>query len=225
MRILVVEDEAVIASSVRRALIDQGYAVDVEHDGADGLTQARMVAYDLIVLDVMLPSMSGTDVCQALRADDDWTPVLFLTARAGSSDEAHGLELGADDYLTKPFSTVVLLARVAALLRRPRASAEQPFSVGDLRLDPRRHRCLRGDVEIELTAREMEVLAFLVRRAPDTVSKLDLVDNVWGESFDGDPNIAEVYIGHLRRKLDRPDEPAAIRTVRGVGYRLDVGDA
>lgn len=224
MRILVVEDEPSVATGVERALVAEGYGVDVVGDGGDGLTQARTGQYDVLILDIMLPTLNGYEICRELRAEGDWTPILILTAKSGEFDEAEGLELGADDYLTKPFAMVVLLARVAALLRRPRAKDERPFSAGDLSIDPARHRCWRGDDEIELTAREMEVLAFLVRRAGDVVGKLDLVDHVWGEQFHGNPNIAEVYIRHLRRKIDTPYGRRSIRTVRGVGYQLDPDD-
>ena len=222
---LLVEDEPSLAAGISRALRGEGYAVDVERDGGDGLTQARSVRYDLVILDIMLPTTNGYEICRLLRADGDWTPILFLTAKSGEYDEAEGLELGADDYLTKPFSTVVLLARVAALLRRPRAHGATPHTAGDIRIDPSRHRCWVGDDEIELTAREMEVLACLLRRAGDVVGKSELVDHVWGEQFAGNPNIAEVYVGHLRRKLDEPYGRRTIRTVRGVGYRLDVRES
>lgn len=225
MRLLLVEDEQAVAVGVARALRAEGFTVDIESDGANGLTQAHSVNYDLLILDIMLPSMNGYEICRELRDDGDWTPILILTAKSGEFDEAEGLELGADDYLTKPFSMVVLIARVGALLRRPRVHGELPFSAGDLRLDPARHRCWRGDDEIELTAREMEVLAFLVRRAGDVVSKLDLVDHVWGDDFQGNENIAEVYIRHLRRKIDQPYGRQTIRTVRGVGYQLSASES
>jgi two-component system OmpR family response regulator len=224
MRLLLIEDEHAVAVGVARALRAEGFNVDIDSDGANGLAQARSVNYDLLILDIMLPTMNGYEICRELRNGGDWTPILILTAKSGEFDEAEGLELGADDYLTKPFSMVVLIARVGALLRRPRAHGELPFSAGDLRLDPARHRCWRGDDQIELTAREMEVLAFLVRRAGDVVSKLDLVDHVWGEDFRGNENIAEVYIRHLRRKIDQPYGRQTIRTVRGVGYQLRVND-
>jgi DNA-binding response OmpR family regulator len=221
---LVVEDEPSVATGVERALLGEGYSVDVVGDGGDGLTHARTGQYDVLILDIMLPTVNGYEICRDLRAEGNWTPILMLTAKSGEFDEAEGLELGADDYLTKPFAIVVLLARVAALLRRPRAREDRPFSAGDLSIDPARHRCWRGDDEIELTAREMEVLVFLLRRAGDVVGKLDLVDHVWGEDFRGNPNIAEVYIRHLRRKLDEPYGRHTIRTVRGVGYQLNAND-
>ncbi len=225
MRILVIEDEPDVADGIARELRQAGYGVDLTDNGAEGLTRARAGSHDLIILDIMLPTLNGYRVCAELRRDEIWTPILMLTAKTGEWDEAEGLDTGADDYLTKPFSMVVLLARVAALLRRPRGRGAEPFQAGDLRLDPARHLCHRGDEAIDLTAREMEVLAFLVRRADQVVSKLDLVENVWGEDFAGNPNIAEVYIGHLRRKVDEPFGRRTIETVRGVGYRLrtDVG--
>jgi DNA-binding response OmpR family regulator len=163
-------------------------------------------------------------VCAALREAGGWTPILMLTAKAGEYDIAEGLETGADDYLTKPFSTVVLVARVRALLRRPRTGAATAHVAGDLRLDPFAHRCWRGEVEIELTAREMDVLALLVSRQGDVVSKVQLLDNVWGEGFAGDPNIVEVYVGRLRRKIDDAFDRRSIETVRGVGYRFRPDD-
>lgn len=223
MRILVVEDEASVATGLRRGLEAGGFGVDVEHDGGDGLAQARAGQHDLIILDIMLPSVNGFRICRELRDEGNWTPILMLTAKAGVWDEAEGLDTGADDYLTKPFSMVVLLARVQALLRRPRLRGDQPYAAGDLRLDPQRHRCWRGEDEIELTAREMEVLAFLIGRAGQVVPKVDLIENVWGEHFSGNPNIAEVYVRHLRRKIDEPYGRHSIETVRGVGYRLDPG--
>ena len=221
MRLLLVEDEPSVAVGVVRALRGEGYTVDVEADGGEGLTRARTGQYDLLILDIMLPTISGLEICRELRKEGNWTAILMLTARSGENDEAEGLGLGADDYLTKPFAMVVLLARVAALLRRPRARDDHPDTVGDLRLDPARHRCWRGDDEIELTAREMEVLTFLFRRAGDVVGKLDLVDHVWGEDFEGAPNIAEVYVRNLRRKIDEPYGRQTIKTVRGVGYQLE----
>ncbi|MEM9131220.1 MAG: response regulator transcription factor [Actinomycetota bacterium] len=225
MRILVVEDEPDVADGIARELRQAGYGVDIADDGGEGLTRARAGHHDLIILDIMLPTLNGYRVCAELRQDGIWTPILMLTAKAGEWDEAEGLDTGADDYLTKPFSMVVLLARVAALLRRPRGGQAEPFQAGDLRLDPARHLCHRGDEAIDLTAREMEVLAFLIRRAGHVVSKLDLVENVWGEDFAGNPNIAEVYVGHLRRKLDEPFGRRTIETVRGVGYRLRVDES
>ena len=223
MRVLVVEDDLTVATGVERCLTADGFAVDTVHDGADGLDRARGGRYDLIVLDLMLPSMNGFRVCRALRADDDWTPILMLTAKSGEYDEAEGLDTGADDFLTKPFSTVVLQARVNALLRRPRRRLDWP-AVGDLRLDPLRRRCFRGEVAVDLTAREMEVLALLLDQADATVTKAEILDAVWGAGFGGDQNIVEVYVGHLRQKLDTPFGRCTIETVRGEGYRLNRED-
>lgn len=220
-RILVVEDEVAVAKGVQRGLEAEGFVVDIEHDGGAGLERSRQETYDLVVLDLMLPSLNGFRLCRALREADDWTPVLMLTAKTGEWDEAEGLETGADDYLTKPFSMVVLVARVKALLRRRNLRDVQPYTAGDLRLDPSRHRCWRGDVPVDLTAREVEVLAHLFSRAGEAVPKEELLEAVWGPEFEGSANITEVYVGHLRRKLDEPFERRSIETIRGVGYRLD----
>lgn len=219
MHVLVVEDDPTVAHGVARCLAAEGFAVDTVHDGAEGLARARAGRYDLIVLDLMLPGMNGFRVCRALREADDWTPILMLTAKSGEYDEAEGLDTGADDFLTKPFSTVVLQARVHALLRRPRRRLDWP-AVGDLRLDPIHRRCYRGEVAVELTAREMEVLALLLDHADQTVTKAEILERVWGPSFAGDENIVEVYVGHLRQKLDAPFGRSSIETVRGEGYRL-----
>jgi len=219
VRVLVIEDEVSVATGVQRCLSADGFDVEVVHDGAVGLERVRADQFDLIVLDILLPSMNGYRVCQAIRSDHNWTPILMLTAKSGEYDEAEGLELGADDFLVKPFSMIVLQARVRALLRRPRRRLEW-VAVGDLRLDPLRRRCLRGSVAVALTAREMEVLALLVDHADQTVHKAEVLETVWGSGFDGDPNIVEVYVGHLRRKLDEPFGRHSIETVRGEGYRL-----
>jgi DNA-binding response OmpR family regulator len=220
VRILVVEDEKKVAAAVKRGLEAEGFAVDVALDGIDGLWLATEEDYDLIVLDIMLPGKNGYRVCAELREVGDWTPVLMLTAKDGELDEAEALDTGADDYLTKPFSFVVLLARVRALLRRTAHSAPTPVEAGDLRLDPAQHRCWRGDLEVTLTAREFSVLEYLMRRAGEAVAKADILGGVWDYDFEGDPNIVEVYIRHLRRKIDEPFDRATIETVRGVGYRL-----
>ncbi|MBL8774332.1 MAG: response regulator transcription factor [Acidimicrobiales bacterium] len=219
MQVLVVEDDPTVARGVARCLTTEGFSVDTVDDGAEGLSRARSGRYDLIVLDLMLPTMNGFRVCRALREADDWTPILMLTAKSGEYDEAEGLDTGADDFLTKPFSTVVLQARVHALLRRPRRRVDWP-AVGDLRLDPIRRRCYRGDVGVELTNREMEVLALLMDHADHTVTKAEILERVWGPSFAGDENIVEVYVGHLRQKLADPVGQCSIVTVRGEGYRL-----
>jgi DNA-binding response OmpR family regulator len=221
--VLVVEDDVTVATGVQRGLAAEGFDVEVVHDGELGLARARAEHFDLIILDIMLPSLNGYRVCQKLRADDKWMPILMLTAKCGEYDEAEGLEIGADDFLTKPFSMVVLQARVRALLRRPRRRVDWP-AVGELRLDPLRRRCFRGGTAVDLTAREMEVLAHLLDYPGETVGKAELLEAVWGPGFGGDPNIVEVYVSHLRRKLDEPFGRQSIETVRGEGYRLhDVG--
>ncbi len=221
MRILVVEDEKKVAAAVRRGMEAEGFAVDVTLDGVDGLWMATEHEYDAIVLDIMLPGKNGYEVCAALREAGDWTPVLMLTAKDGELDEAEALDTGADDYLTKPFSFVVLVARVRALLRRSVRSVPAPVQAGDLTLDPARHRCTRGNIEISLTAREFAVLSFLMRRAGEVVPKTEILEGVWDYDFEGDPNIVEVYVRHLRRKIDEPFGRSAIETIRGAGYRLD----
>jgi DNA-binding response OmpR family regulator len=220
VRVLVVEDEVGVATGVRRALEADGFTVDIEAHGTKGLHRAQDGQYDLIILDIMLPGTNGYRICRALREAGDWTPILMLTAKSGELDEAEGLETGADDYLTKPFHMVVFMARVHALVRRPRNGAAEQFTVGDLRLDQFRHRCWRGETEIELTAREVEVLAYLLSSGGRVVSKADIIATVWGDGFGGDPNIVEVYVRHLRKKLDEPFERRSIETVRGAGYRL-----
>ena len=220
MRVLVVEDEPKVAAAVKRGLAAEGYAVDIAGDGSEGQWLAEENPYDVLILDIMLPGISGYELCARLRAQGIWTPILMLTAKEGELDEAHALDTGADDFLSKPFSFVVLLARVRALLRR--GSRERPtlLEAGDLRLDPAAHRCWREGEEVRLTAREFAVLEYLLRHAGDVVPKAAILENVWDCNFDGDPNIVEVYIRHLRRKIDRPFERQAIETVRGAGYRL-----
>jgi len=220
VRVLVVEDEERLAAGLRVGLVAEGFAVDVAHDGTDGLWMAREHAYDAIVLDVMLPGVNGFEVCAALRTLGVWTPILMLTARDGEHDEVAGLDAGADDYLTKPFSYAVLLAHVRALIRRGVRERPAVLEVGDLRLDPAVRRVWRGAVEVRLTAREMSVLEFLMRRGGQVVSKREVLDHVWDYDFEGDPNIVEVYIRHLRNKLDRPFGREFIGTVRGFGYAL-----
>jgi len=220
MRILLVDDEVRLADGVRRGLEAEGMVVDVAHDGLRGLALAEDHDYDVIVLDVMMPGMNGYRVCRELRAHGDATPVLFLTAKDGEWDEVEGLDTGGDDWMTKPFSSAVLVARLRALARRGGRERPALLEAGDLRLDPAARRVLRGDTEITLTAREMSVLDFLLRRRGEVVTKREVIANVWGEDFEGDPNIVEVYIGHLRRKIDRPFGRAALETVRGTGYRL-----
>jgi len=220
MRVLVVEDEARLADGVRRGLEAEGFAVDVAATGTDGLWMARENDYSVILLDIMLPGISGYRICETLRAEGNWTPILMLTAKDGEWDQVEALDTGADDYLSKPFSYVVLLARIRALLRRGAGERPTVLEAGDIRLDPATRRVSRGDTVIEVTAREFAVLEYLMRRRGDVVSKREVLDNVWDFDFEGDPNIVEVYVGHLRNKLDRPFGRAAIETLRGAGYRL-----
>ncbi|HWJ67367.1 MAG TPA: response regulator transcription factor [Nocardioides sp.] len=220
MRVLVVDDERRLARSLELGLEAEGFAVDLAHDGTDGLWLARENAYDAIVLDLMLPGINGYKVCETLRAEQDWTPILMLTAKDGEWDQVEGLDTGADDYLTKPFSFPVLVARLRAVARRGARARPTTLAVGDLVIDPAARRVHRGDTEIGLTAREFAVLAFLARHAGDVVSKRQVLDAVWDGDFEGDPNIVEVYVRHLRNKVDRPFGRDAIQTVRGAGYRL-----
>ena len=222
MRVLVVEDERRLAAGLRAGLEAEGFAVDVALDGTDGLWLAREQPYDAIVLDLMLPGVDGRQLCATLRDERNWTPVLVLTARDGERDEVEALDTGADDYLTKPFSYGVLLARLRALLRRGARERPAVLEAGDLRLDPAARRAWRGDVEVALTARELGLLELLLRRRGEVLSKRDILDHVWDYDFEGDPNIVEVYVARLRAKLDRPYGRAAIETVRGSGYRLAV---
>jgi DNA-binding response OmpR family regulator len=220
VRILLVEDDKHLAASVKRGLEHEGYAVDVALDGVDGKWLATEEAYDAIVLDILLPGLNGYRVCADLRDAGNWTPILMLTAKSGEYDEAEALDTGADDYLSKPFSFVVLLARLRALLRRGRPERPSQLHVGDLSVDPATRRIERAGQPISLTAREFAVLEYLVRRSDDIVSKRDLLDHVWDFNFEGDPNIVEVYVGRLRRKVDEPFDSPLIHTVRGAGYRI-----
>jgi DNA-binding response OmpR family regulator len=220
VRVLLVEDEPTLAAATARHLALDGFAVDVARDGTDALHAALEGDYDVVTLDIMLPGMSGYDVLRAMRAADKWAPVLMLTAKDGEWDIADALDLGADDYLVKPFSHVVLQARLRALLRRGARERPAVLRAGDLHVDPAARRVRRGDVAVPLTAREFAVLEVLARRVDQVVSKSDLLAHVWDENFDGDPNIVEVYVGYLRRKLDQPFGRASIETVRGAGYRL-----
>ncbi len=221
MRLLVVEDEAGLAGSLRRGLTAEGFAVDVAADGVDGLWRAREHPYDAIVLDLMLPGLDGYQVCATLRAEQRWTPVLVLTARDGERDETRALDLGADDYLVKPFSFPVLVAHLHALLRRRGTERPAVLSAGDLRLDPASHCAWRGNSLLPLTPREFAVLELLLRRPGVVMSKRDVLDHVWDDAFEGDANIVEVYVRRLRCKVDLPFGRAALETVRGAGYRLD----
>ena len=221
MRVLVVEDEKGLAAGLKKGLQADGFAVDVALNGTDGLWMAREHPYDAIVLDIMLPGLNGFRVCTSLREDGNWTPILMLTAKDGELDEAEALDSGADDYLTKPFFYLVLVAHLRALLRRGVRERPTELDAGDLKLDPATRRCHRGSEEVLLTPREFSLLEFLLRRKGEVVSKREILEHVWDYDFEGDPNIVEVYIRHLREKIDRPFGRAAVRTVRGAGYRLE----
>jgi two-component system OmpR family response regulator len=220
VRILVVEDEKRLAAGLKKGLEAEGFATDVALSGTDGLWMVRENPYDAIVLDILLPGMNGYRVCATLREEGVWTPILMLTAKDGEYDEAEALDTGADDYVTKPFSFVVLVARIRALIRRGAGERPAVLETGDLRFDPATRRARRGDAEVDLTAREGALLEFLLRRKGDVVSKREILDHVWDYTFDGDPNIVEVYVGHLRNKLDRPFGRSTLETIRGVGYRM-----
>ena len=222
MRLLVVDDERRLARALQTGLSREGYVVDIVHDGGAGLQAALTGAYDAILLDLMLPVLSGYQVVRQLRAAGVWTPVLMLTAKDGEYDEADALDEGADDYLTKPFSLVVLVARIRALLRRGGAPRPPVLRSGAVEVDPSSRRVTRDGAEIEITAREFELLLYLTRRAGEVVAKTELYEHVW-ESYDSsrDLNVVEVYVGYLRRKLGRD----VIETVRGAGYRAPGGDS
>lgn len=223
MRVLVVEDEVRLAETVRRGLVAEGFVVEVEHDGDNGFHSAVSGDYDAIVLDIMLPGKHGYDIVRDLRAQGIWTPILMLSAKDGEYDLADAFDLGADDYLVKPFSFVVLVARLRALIRRGAPERPSVMAVGDLGLDPARHRVTRGDTVLTLTPREYSVLEFLMRRNGTVVTKSEIVRAVWDVNYDGDENIVEVYVGYLRKKVDQPFDRKSIETVRGVGYRLSPG--
>jgi DNA-binding response OmpR family regulator len=220
VRLLIVEDEREFAETLRRGLVAEGFTADVAHTGREGLWRATEHEYDVVVLDIMLPELSGYEVLKRLRAAENWTPVLMLTAKDGEYDEADAFDLGADDYLSKPFSFVVLIARLRALLRRGAPARPAVLEAGDLRLDPSARTVHRGQKRIELTAREFGLLEFLLRRAGAALSKNEILSHVWDAHYDGDENVVEVYIGYLRRKIDAPFGTHTIETVRGVGYRL-----
>lgn len=209
-----------LAEAVQRGLAAEGFNVDWADNGIDGLWKAKEQAYDVVVLDIMLPGLNGYKVCEAMRAAGIWTPVLMLTAKDGEYDQADAFDLGADDYLIKPFSFVVLVARLRALIRRGAPERPVALQVGDLSLDPVRHRVERAGTEIALTPREFGLLEFLMRHPGEVVTKTQVVEAVWDAAYDSDHNVVEVYIGYLRKKIDQPFGRTSIRTVRGVGYRL-----
>ena len=220
MRVLVVEDEIRLARYLKRGLEAEGFAVDVVRDGAEGLWMAMEQPYDAVTLDVMLPGMNGYKICESLREQGNWVPVLMLTAKSGEHDEAEALDTGADDFLSKPFSFVVLLARLRALMRRGTGERPPVLSVGTLTMDPSPHEVRRAETVVDLTIREYSLLEYLMRHAGDVISKAELMAHVWDWDFDGDSNIVEVYVGYLRKKIDAPFDVKTLCTVRGAGYRL-----
>ena len=220
MRVLVVEDEVRLAEALQMGLQAEGFTAEVAHDGEQGLHLAVERAYDAVVLDVMLPKLNGYRVCQRLRAAGNWVPVLMLSAKDGEYDQAEGLDVGADDYMVKPFSYVVLLARLRALIRRGAPARPAVLLAGDLGLDPAKHEVRRGGQPIELTPREFALLEYLMRRRDEVVGKQDILEHVWDAHYDGDPNVVEVYVGYLRRKVDAPFGRHSLQTIRGAGYRL-----
>lgn len=221
MRILLVEDDVAIAQSLKEGLEDEAYAVDVAHDGDGGYRTATADEYDVIILDVMLPEMNGYEVCRALRKDGNQTPILMLTARDAERDIVEGLDMGADDYLAKPFSFEVLLARLRALLRRPNEKLEEILRVGDLMLDPSLKKVMRASEEISLTAKEYAVLEYLMRNAGKVLSKEQIISHVWDFDADVLPNNVELFVMFLRRKIDKPFGSKLIHTVPGFGYKLE----
>ncbi|MGY4101882.1 response regulator transcription factor [Nocardia sp. R16R-3T] len=220
MRVLVVEDEPKMAGLLRRSLAEEGYAVDLAADGPDGYGAAASRAYDAIVLDVMLPGYSGFEVCQRLRRDGIWVPVLMLTARAAIRDRVSGLDEGADDYLTKPFHLDELLARIRALLRRGPTPRPIVLRVGDLRLDTASRQCWRGDTEIVLTAKEYALLEMFARQPGAVLTRDVLTEHCWDFAYESRSNVVDVHIRGLRDKIDRPFDVTSLETVRGAGYRL-----
>jgi two-component system, OmpR family, response regulator len=224
MRVLIVEDEVKMARALRRGLEQEGYAVDTASDGEDGLFQGSENPYDVIVLDVMLPKLDGFEVCRRLREAGRWAPVLMLTARDGVTDRIAGLDVGADDYLVKPFSFGELLARLRALLRRGPVERPPSLAAGDVVLDPATHSVSRAGRRVELSVREFGLLEYLMRRPGQVVSRTDILEHCWDVNYDGFSNVVDVYVGYLRKKLEQPFGRPLIRTVRGVGYLLDPSD-
>lgn len=220
MRVLLVEDEVDLAESLRRGLTNEGFVADVAHDGTTGAWLARENPYDVVVLDLMLPGKNGYAVLEELRAAENWVPVLMLTAKDGEYDQTDAFDLGADDYLTKPFSFLVLVARLRALLRRGAPERPVVLAAGSLELDPVRRSVTRRGRLLELTAKEYVILQYLVQNKEKVVSKLEIMDNAWDAEFEGSENIVEVYVGYLRKKIDAPFGLTTLQTVRGMGYRL-----
>jgi two-component system OmpR family response regulator len=220
MRVLVVEDERKLGELLRRGLGEEGYAADLADRGEEALWMAKAVDYDVIVLDVMLPGADGFEICRRMRGSGVWAPVLMLTARDAVEDRVSGLDVGADDYLTKPFAFEELLARLRALTRRAPAERPPVLEVGDLRLDPAAHRAWRGDQELDLSAKEFALLELFMRRPGMTLSRTQLLDGAWDIAFESRSNVIDVYVRYLREKIDRPFGRDSIETIRGVGYRL-----
>jgi two-component system OmpR family response regulator len=220
MRVLVVEDERKLGELLRRGLGEEGYATDLADRGEEALWMAKAVAYDAIVLDVMLPGADGFEICRRMRGSGVWSPVLMLTARDAVDDRVNGLDAGADDYLAKPFAFEELLARLRALTRRAPVERPPVLEVGDLRLDPAAHRAWRGDQELDLSAKEFALLELFMRRPGLTLSRTQLLDGAWDMAFESRSNVVDVYVRYLREKIDRPFGRDSIETIRGVGYRL-----
>lgn len=221
MRVLLIEDDVTIARLLKEGLEDESYAVDVANDGSEGYRTAAADDYDVIILDIMLPGMNGYEVCRSLRNDGNKTPILMLTARDAERDIVEGLDTGADDYLAKPFSFDVLLARIRALLRRPNEKLEEILQVGDLKLDPSSKKVTRASQEISLTAKEYGVLEYLMRNKGKVLSKEQIISHVWDFDADVLPNNVELFIMFLRRKIDKPFKSKLIHTVSGFGYKLE----
>jgi len=220
MRALVVEDERKLGELLRRGLGEEGYAADLADRGEEALWMAQAVAYDAIVLDVMLPGADGFEICRRMRGNGVWSPVLMLTARDAVDDRVSGLDAGADDYLAKPFAFEELLARLRALTRRAPAERPPVLEVGDLRLDPAAHKAWRGDHELVLSAKEFSLLELFMRQPGVTLSRTQLLDGAWDMAFESRSNVIDVYVRYLREKIDRPFDRDSIETIRGVGYRL-----
>ncbi len=221
MRVLLVDDEKRLVEVLKRGLQREGFVVDTASDGDEGFWLAQENDYDAIILDIMLPQRNGYQVCADFREAGVWSPILMLTAKQGEYDHAEALDTGADDFLTKPFSYVVLVAHLRALIRRTVRSRPPILSVGELRMDPARHRCWRGETEIELTPRQFSLLELFMSHPGEVLSKTKILERVWDDSSEMDVNIVEVYVGYLRRKIDVPFSRSSIQTLRLVGYRLD----
>jgi two-component system OmpR family response regulator len=220
VRILVVEDDRKMAGLIKRGLAEEGYAVDLALSGIEGIWAGTENPYDAIVLDIMLPDIDGFEICRQLRSRQRWAPIIVLTARDAIEDRVTGLDLGADDYLTKPFSFAELLARLRALIRRGPTERAAVLRMGDLALDPASHEVTRGSTHVALTAKEFALLEYLMRRPGQVLSRSQILEHVWDFGFDGDSNVVDVYVRYLREKIDRPFGLDSIETVRGSGYRL-----